>query len=67
MSPVLVIVVGGRDCVRICAFEDTGEWLFLRTLEIAQSLGYPDLSLAGAAGCAEHTAGWHLLPTAMRL
>lgn len=59
VSPVLVIVVGGCDCVHIFAFEDTGEWLFLRTLEIAQSLGYPDLSLTGAAGCAEHTAGHH--------
>ena len=64
VSPVLVIVVGGCDCVHICAIEDTGEWLFLRTLEIAQSLGYPDLSLAGVAGCAERTAGCHCLASA---
>lgn len=57
VSPFLVIVIGGCDCVHMFVFEDTAEWLFLRTLEITQSLGYPDLPLAGAAGCAEHTAG----------
>lgn len=64
VSPFLVIVVGGCDYVRICAFEDTGEWLLLRTLEITQCLGYPDLCLAGAAGCVEHTAGHHCLASA---
>lgn len=49
VSPLLFLVHRGYDVVCICAFKDTMESMVPQNLWVAQSLGNPDPSLAGAA------------------